>query len=756
MEGAKSNPVCHACANLDFLGPINRLLAEKSVHDHISQDEHVNMAGVDSASSTCPICAAIMKGWAQCRKLVVRDAIQIGEFPPSEEPPDLHLPANKIKAYRNGRVDLELFKRDKAVEDGQKNRASIFLRARCNVAGTTTSWDIHDELVAELRLVLETADESNELLDNVDQGISNNPLSQKSIGVAKKWLEACVQTHGSTCNSAGGDGSWTPTRLLEVVPGDTKIYLRESKNFSPSECARFVALSHCWGQGGTPSTTTHATLPLRMGGVEITELPRTFRDSVILVASLGLRYIWIDSLCIIQDDSDDWAREAAQMAKVYRNAHLVLNAANSDADTAGFLNPRQIPDFAKTSYEYLGLQLLPANEDSERWSSTARIVDSLIAEPVSTRAWCLQERYLPARALGYGTYQMFWECESMRASEAGVATAQDGSWLKRLCQTGNVESSVFALANREASAELEARNVNWADWYRMIENYTDRSITKSTDRLPALSGLAQAIIRETIDKSGYLAGIWKTGLLEGLLWCKSKPGDALSPTLEYVAPFWSWAAVTGRVQFPIYRFWEERARWKAKMTNFEPLAEYISHKIEAQTADQYGRLLEGRLTLRAPLLLVTKERSKKSKEPELNNTGDEPPRRSEVADSVYRFEVGDGEKVWIEGGLDDPAQKGKADQIFVLFLTRLPFLQDWGYVEHRFGLLLKPVGGNLFARIGFVDGVMMKENRAIFLKNFETLFWSRPYKDQDWSEEYDRQDVAIDHFKFEKQEVEIC
>lgn len=719
-----------------------------------------------------------MEGWAEHRKVVIRVCRERGDFSDESPPVDLHYPVNQIQAYRDAQVRLKLAIQDRSAEDGRSNRASIFLQAEILFA-STSSGEVHEELRAELRAVRKTSDGpavdrlgtcspaaidtptnlqndaelAEDLIGNIDQSVSVDPLSQKSINIARNWLETCVQAHGPACNSAGKHSGWMPTRLLEIVPGDSKIYLRESKFLSASNGALFVALSHCWGQAGTPFTSTRATLSLREEGIEIAELPKTFRDSVVLVASLGLQYIWIDSLCIIQDDADDWAREAAQMAEVYRNAHFVLIAANSDADAQGFLNPRQSPGLVRMPSADLNLELLPPRE--ERWAYAPRL-DNLAAEPVSARAWCLQERYLPMRALEYGTHQAFWECESLRAGEAGDAAPREGNYLKHLCQTANINNSVFSRSGGGNDDEANLEKVSWIDWYKMIEGYTARSITKSTDRLPALSGLVQAVIRGTPGDTEYLAGIWKAGFLEGLLWCKANPGDEMPPTTEYVAPSWSWAAAVGEVQFPIYSYSEKRAGWKA-FPNFEPLAEYVSSEMGIKDSDRYGRLLEGSLTLRAPLLPVTKVRPRQDKVPQLNDIWGAPPYRSEVVDSVYQFRVGRWKKLWIEGGLDNPAahRTAEPDQLFILMLARIPAVMDHGFVEHRFGLLLRRLDDGLFARVGFVDGSVLKET-GIILKELEVVGYPRPYKDGDMWEVTDRNSLALDPLRLEKQEVKIC
>ncbi|KAK4156994.1 a97f8ef6-a9b0-4f8b-8fdf-2c72f37eda9e [Chaetomidium leptoderma] len=779
--------LCRPCAGLDMYGAVQRLLLSRkgtqtSESFRLVSPWHRTLADVDVWSSSCALCAAIMRGWQSSREVVVEQAVRNAMFDPEDPPPGLNHPVDQIQEYRDASgITIEVVRRTRTVDDGRANRSSIFLQVKCR-PGPVASFDVLDAVMAELRITREShgpvtpdaADTVSKMIGlHTDLVVSSDPLSQESLHVARGWLETCVNSHGAACSppTAVEEQRGPPTRLLEVVPGSNKIYLRESLTLQSTGDARYVALSHCWGQAGTPFTTTHQTLPLRMDGIAVDTLPCTFRDAVALVECLGLRYLWIDSLCIIQDDAEDWAREAAQMANVYRNAHLVINAANSDADKTGFLRPRggvsnmvRLPPLsAPGSKLQLYLQLLPP--EGRRWSDPATGPDNLSGEPISSRAWCLQERSLPVRALQYGSHQTFWECERMRASEDGDAVLQDGGGgghLKRLCKTGNMmpNRSVFAPPDddREPDSELEQK-VNWVDWYRMVEDYTARRITKHTDRLPALSGLAQAVARDT--GAEYLAGSWKSGLLEGLLWCRAQPGGhGLTATPEYVAPSWSWASVVGAVQFPIYTWYTQRARWKGRMADFEPLADYLEHSVVKRDLDPYGRLERGLLSLRAPLLSVLGIQPRLPQAPTLHSLFGQAPSRSEVADIVVQLKTG-SRTVWIEGGFDNPVATRDATKLFVMFLARLPHVLEKGFVEHRFGLLLERLdgGGKQYRRVGFVDGVILKKSiRDIFKgRGMDSIVgYPRPYEEGDIDQGTRDNDLASDPLMLGRDEVTIC
>ncbi|KAK3298469.1 heterokaryon incompatibility protein-domain-containing protein [Chaetomium fimeti] len=809
MEGAA---LCRLCAGLDIQAAVERVVSREhwkhSGSHHLESPWHRTLADVDVSSSSCALCAIVMKGWQASREVVVRRAIQNAMFDTENPPPGLDDPVNKIPAYRDADgITLEVLRRPRMVEDGRENRSSLFLRVKCGPA-EVASFDVVDRIVAELRIARAgggslapgTMDAvPTDIALHTDLLVNDDPLSQDSLGVARGWLEMCVNSHGGDCSPRTGAKGWMPTRLLEAVSGSTKIYLRESAALKSADNGRYVALSHCWGQGGTPFTTTHQTLPLRLGGIDISDLPQTFQDAVTLTKELGLRYLWIDSLCIIQDDAEDWAKEAAQMAQVYRNAHLVLNAANSDSDSKGFLQRRHIPDTIplppppplptpsptpsptlsttppttpspnppSPSPLNLTLQLLPTNPNQH---------NPLAHEPITTRAWCLQEHILPPRALQYGTHQAFWTCEHLRASEDGTAIRQPagadgggaGGQLRLVCGSGNIAPSVFGRAGAGMWEEGGELLVNWAGWYGMLEDYSARGIARDGDRLPALAGLARVVGWETGSAAAdadagegedYLAGIWRTGLWEGLLWCRAREGLVLAATTEYVAPSWSWAAVVGPVQFVLYGWYARRARWKARMSDCEALAEYRGHFTVKRDSDPYGRLKGGTLTLRAPLLRVVSVRPRQVQPPGLRSLFGHAPGRSEVADLVVQMKLGGG-SVWVEGGFDDRGAVTDIAKLVVIFLCRLPHVLEEGFVEQRFGLILEPVDGSKqYRRVGFIDGVVLKKSIMDGLKGhgmFSIVGYPRPFEKDDIYEAIRDNELAKDPLSLDKTEVRIC
>lgn len=210
--------------------------------------------------------------------------------------------------------------------DGRGNRALFFLDFTCEVTVPRTSADALNSLVAHFRVardpdVAPRLDSDlhrpldhphghpSRLQELLDEVVATDPLCQRSLNIAKCWLEHCEKTHGDSCRPPQKPNNPSrremPTRVLDVASDDTKIYLIVSQNTQQAD-GRYIALSHCWGAVGTPFITAKSNIQRWMDGIDRRMLPKTFQDAVIVARSLGVRYLWIYSLCIIQQDLEDW------------------------------------------------------------------------------------------------------------------------------------------------------------------------------------------------------------------------------------------------------------------------------------------------------------------------------------------------------------------------------------------------------------------------------------------------------------------
>lgn len=334
-----------------------------------------------------------------------------------------------------------------------------------------------------------------------------------------------------------------PTRVIEL-PYDTSIPPRLCS--SSGRKGRYIALSHCWGSAEIVKLTTKQ-LPNFYTALDVDSLPRNFQDAIALTRSLGFQYLWIDALCIIQDDEADWSEESPRMTTVYGEATLVISATAAKDPNSGILTKRRVlysPVLGLSKSQHLRQRLL-----RKMWD-----VD---CSPLSTRGWALQERVLAPRIMHFTKRQMIWECAETKYFEAsGIsdehisskssregynkATAQD--LINRALKEGqHADDTLESISNiTKFSARLEA-------WYQCVDEFSGRSLTFSSDKLPAIAGLAAAFDDETMGE--YLAGIWARQIGLNLAW--SRVYQLLTKPDAYRAPSWSWASVDGATSFLI-------------------------------------------------------------------------------------------------------------------------------------------------------------------------------------------------------------
>lgn len=515
----------------------------------------------------------------------------------------------------------------------------------------------------------------------------------------------CDNCH-TKCKNDSTNNSALPTRVLYIDPLDLDTVRLEQPDESFERGQRYAALSHCWGSS-QPFITTTETLEERKQGIHINALPQSYQDAIAVTRALGLQYIWIDSLCIVQNDIQDWQHEAAKMASVYRDASIVIGASNAMADSEGFLHPRITG--AALYDENFHISLLP--QEPQRLNAESEPVRR---EPLNSRAWTLQERYLPRRMISYGKTQVYWECSEMVASEEGDCMPRDGDRLGLVTKTAAIDKSICGIMGRSPG---NIQDVNYFNWYETVKEYARRHITKPADRLPALSGMARAISEVTGDE--YLAGIWKKGLIEGLLWCKAQ-NDLLLTQPEYRAPSWSWASLDGLINFTVYNFYD-RCVWKYMMADFEFTATYVDSFLEHIGEDSYGGIKDGWIRLKAPLFPITSV--KNWEEVSYRPPGVMmDPLRSSVCDKVFETEIqhkGKRERIWLDGCFDLSEMENNRGNLFTLFLARLP---DPGnssgvYLDIRFGLILEALGsGGKFKRVGIIDSTVKIHKTSIAAK----------------------------------------
>jgi hypothetical protein len=419
--------------------------------------------------------------------------------------------------------------------------------------------DIHETSIS-LSCQAESSGQQGRSRGDFDYFASSS-LSRDSIDLMRALLDDCINSHDQPFCRGFQEFSDIPSRLLFV--GDvTDPQLRVIRTSELSEVPVYVALSHCWGSlaENAPWKLNRTTVVGFQHEVPESSLPQTFVDAVKITRGLGESYIWIDSLCILQDCSVDWELESSKMAGIYSNALCTLGSA-SDGAHGGCVGVR-------SRCRHLRLQLAAGTIIFYR-QKAYEYEDS----PIGYRAWCLQERVLARRFIQFTDLGFMWFCSRQAVLEynfLGSTSPEDSDLplLERRKDNCSVEillppllpmgcdlapGSPSQASGRRNSLlqgwEIEKPSMLYSYWYDLVTEYTRRAITRRSDRLPAIAGLARLVAKRLPDDL-YIMGLWLCDLANGLLWTVPlwlyDHDQEPSPD---IAPSWSWLSQNRRVRY---------------------------------------------------------------------------------------------------------------------------------------------------------------------------------------------------------------
>lgn len=365
------------------------------------------------------------------------------------------------------------------------------------------------------------------------------PLSPEDpalADLARTWFEECCETHPS-CGPR--DFSFRPTRLVEIVDeNQVRVVLAQND----TDLGAYAAFSHCWGKARALKLL-QANVTQLCSSVLVEDLPTSYREAISMCLTLSIRYIWIDSLCIIQDSEEDWQREAATMRDVYRNSSLNICAcAAADSSESSFTGRDcSLITPLKVSSSWDGV------ENRQYYLSDAEIYQKDIEDsPLRTRAWVLQEVWLSRRSLSLTRSQLWWECRQRRACES-FPGGVPATWLSQ--DLANNLNFHQLHPHEESHHEPRTMVQLHRAWSRLVELYSRCGLTVMLDKMMAFSGIAQGFKQTENPDDDYIAGMWGTLLPASLYWSTMKLEWTRRPEV-YRAPSWSWASIEGAVGFP--------------------------------------------------------------------------------------------------------------------------------------------------------------------------------------------------------------
>ena len=384
--------------------------------------------------------------------------------------------------------------------------------------------------------------------------ISSKCTPDSSLHQIRKWLDNCLQNHPS-CSAENESESWVPTRLIEIKPGVSDGTPITRLCLNPNLLGqKYMTLSHCWGPNPAMVglITTIDNIRRLEESIPWDKLSKTFQDAIILTLKLGINYLWIDSLCIIQQCPEDWIREAKEMQRVYYNSFLNIAATAAEDGRRGcffdrlsrFMEPLAISLTIEQGSE--PETLFPFIEDPPLECGLAR-------QPLIRRCWVMQERILAPRVLHFTDEQLIWECNERQSFEAGFCCT--GHILVKLhfkldaprrslrgIQGSSSFADYFDSSDEDEEMPLPYDPRGFQAWSEIVHDYSAASLTNFSDKLVALNGVAERMKIQLNDE--YFWGLWRNQLTESLLWKVTRPENAIPPQ-EHIAPTWSWASING-------------------------------------------------------------------------------------------------------------------------------------------------------------------------------------------------------------------
>lgn len=418
---------------------------------------------------------------------------------------------------------------------------------------------------------------------------------------AAEWLQKCLSTH-KDCRNTGRSvlleaeslttDRWSPQarlpkRLLDLTHGESVVVI---------DCAEWVVngmadfedlleyctLSYRWGD--TAHTCVLTSAFEFMLEIPVVSMPHTFRDAITVARKLGIRFLWIDALCIVQPsygDNTEWLEEGSRMGIIYENAICTIAATSATHASQGFLGS-------------MGTHIYPAepcvinnNQDPSipitLPTSSLSFNECVTESALNRRGWVVQERALSKRVLHFTERGLFWECGTIKAN---ARDAPDGLSAQQDFPSCRLKETLLSIARVRRTS-----HVCPVEWFHFVGQYSFAQFTNPGDRLLALSSVARAV-QPFFGKTEYVAGLWTHDLIRGLAWYCHWPQLKNRKEFDAIAPTWSWASVVGGITFAV----NDLRSWRYD------LVEIVNVNIKPMVRNnQFGSVLEGRLKIRGTL-----------------------------------------------------------------------------------------------------------------------------------------------------------
>ncbi|KAK7949228.1 HET-domain-containing protein [Apiospora aurea] len=363
--------------------------------------------------------------------------------------------------------------------------------------------------------------------------------SAQQYEIMRAWRDRCDEQHKECYPwKRPEDLPPMPTRVIDVGTASNPA-LRLVETSANQLKAKYVALSHCWGQltDDEKFCATKGKMESIKAHIPFSSLPRSFRDAVTVTRELGIQYLWIDSICIIQDDDDDWAAEAQKMGDVFSSAYCTLAASSARSSTEGFLGPDGSEPREPRVTRRVATVTTPDGSHLYLCRNLDNFYDDVEGSVLASRGWVFQERALSRRTIHFTSTQLYWECGK------GVH-----------CETlGKLHNAKAALMG---DPQFPDSALQYFDGGRIIlfehvyQMYSQLAFTHWSDRAVALLGLESRLGAAFKTRAEF--GVLQEYLRRSLLWKRAQTCQRLAHIEQKPGvhvPSWSWMAYEGAIEY---------------------------------------------------------------------------------------------------------------------------------------------------------------------------------------------------------------
>ncbi|KAH7051372.1 heterokaryon incompatibility protein-domain-containing protein, partial [Macrophomina phaseolina] len=352
----------------------------------------------------------------------------------------------------------------------------------------------------------------------------------EAVYLAAHWISQCFISHPKCPKAIEVP---LPKRLIDVGPSNSAPSLRLWKNpcystardkYDAPLTGTYLALSYCWGL--SPFTVlSPQNQEMMEQEIEMSLLPKTIQDAIRITRLLHVRFLWVDSLCILQGSSseaqEDWKEQSLQMAAIYQQAALTIGASTSEGAHDGIKHFEKYKGcFVKLPTSWSSL----VSHNPMYVGPNAHSLAFPFHRKLHTRAWTHQERLLSTRYITFGQGGMLWECAQARIAD-------------------NAQDLDYSYDRRSLAIRLPS-TPTYIDWHHIVADYSTMELTRSSDKLVAIASLREQFMQLRSNQDLDVAGLWADNLSWDMLWQRALfVPDATPHAKGCIAPTWSWASM---------------------------------------------------------------------------------------------------------------------------------------------------------------------------------------------------------------------